>query len=185
MLLVAVILAVVAGVTTYAVADSPEPGPVAQLEAHPGGEAFLQGAGVNASDATPAFSLQNGETVSVASSGANRCVVHTLGGKATGRCYPIAAVAQGEDITVFDECGSSGKHLMEISGLAPAGTVTVRLVESDGTSQTTSVAAGAFRFEGTNPVAGGPYPTAAEWVASDGSGSGRAPLPVSGGRFCV
>jgi len=74
---------------------------------------------------------------------------------------------------------------MEITGLAPEGAVGVRLISSDGTSQSTSVASGAFRFDGTNPVAGGPYPTGIEWVGNNSNSVGTAGLPVAGDQFCL
>ncbi len=151
----------------------------------PGPERQLRANGLNASAAKPLFSLANGERVGLVSNAATKCLVRSLGSRFAGEtCATIAEIAEGHAVSVGDECGSTGKNLMEITGLAPEGVVTVRLISSDGTSRSTPVLSGAFKFDGTNPVAGGPYPTGLEWVGSDASTLGTAGLPVNGDQFC-
>jgi hypothetical protein len=152
------------------------PGPGRQLRAN----------GLSASDAKPLFTLANGESVGLVANDVAKCLVRSLGSRSAGEtCATTAAIAEGHGVSVGDECGSSGKNLMEITGLAPEGAADVRLISSDGTSQTTSVVSGAFKFDGTNPVAGGPYPTGIEWLGSNGSSVGTAGLPVDGDQFCL
>ena len=189
-LLVAVSVAAalaVSGAGAYAAANSGTdagPGERAATVA-PGPERQLRASGLNSSEAKPLFSLANGERVGLVSNAATRCLVRSLGSRFAGEtCATTAEIAEGDATSVGDECGSTGKNLMEITGLAPEGAVSVRLISSDGASRSTSVVDGAFKFDGTNPVAGGPYPTGLEWVRSDARGLGTAGLPVNGGQFC-
>ena len=140
---------------------------------------------MSSSAAKPLFTLANGERVGLVTNAAAKCLVRSLDGRAAGEmCATTAEIAAGHGISITDECATTGNELMEITGLAPAGAVGVRLISSDGTSQSTSVANGAFEFDGTNPVAGGPYPTGVEWIGSDGDSVGTAGLPVDGDHFC-
>ena len=177
----------VSGAGAYAAANSGTgagPGERAATVAS-GPERQLRATGLNASDARPLFTLANGESVGLVSNAAAKCLVRSLGSRFAGEtCATTAEIAQGHATSVGDECGWTGKNLMEITGLAPEGVVSVRLISSDGTSRSTSVLSGAFKFDGTNPVAGGPYPTGLEWVGSDVSRVGTAGLPVAGDQFC-
>lgn len=151
----------------------------------PGPERQLRASGLNASEAQPLFSLANGERVGLVSNAAAKCLVRSLGSRFAGEtCATTAEIAEGHATSVGDECGSTGKNLMEITGLAPEGVLGVRLISSDGTSRSTSVLSGAFKFDGTNPVAGGPYPTAVEWIGSAAGRVGTVGLPVNGDQFC-
>jgi len=177
----------VSGAGAYAAASSGTdagPGERAATVA-PGPERQLRASGLNASEAQPLFSLANGERVGLVSNAATKCLVRSLGSRFAGEtCATTAEIAEGHATSVGDECGSTGKNLMEITGLAPEGVVSVRLISSDGTSRSTSVVSGAFKFDGTNPVAGGPYPTGVEWLGGDGGRVGSAGLPVNGDQFC-
>jgi hypothetical protein len=177
----------VTGAGAYAAANSAtNAGPGEQAATvTPGPERQLRANGLNASEAKPLFSLANGERVGLVSNAATKCLVRSLGSRFAGEtCATTAEIAEGHATSVGDECGSTGKNLMEITGLAPEGVGSVRLISSDGTSRSTSVVSGAFRFDGTNPVAGGPYPKGLEWVGSDASRLGTAGLPVNGDQFC-
>ncbi len=177
----------VSGAGAYAAASSgTDAGPGEQAATvAPGPERQLRANGLNASEAQPLFSLANGDRVGLVSNAVTKCLVRSLGSRFAGEmCATTAEVAEGHGISITDECATTGDDLMEITGLAPEGVVGVRLIHSDGTSQSTSVASGAFRFDGTNPVAGGPYPTGIEWVGSNGGSVGTAGLPVDGDQFC-
>jgi hypothetical protein len=184
-LLAAVVAIVGASAAAIALADTSPSSTVEQIEAHPRPEAFIASYGLKASEGKAAFTLQDGQTVSVIDSGSTRCMLHGVEAKVAGRCFTEEAVSAGEAITVGDECGSGGENRMEITGLAPEGTVGVRLNSSDGASQETTVVDGAFRFEGTNPAEDGPHPTGVEWLDGNGAASGSAALPVSGDGFCL
>jgi hypothetical protein len=177
----------VSGAGAYAAANSAtnaSPGEQAATVA-PGPERQLRASGLNASEAKPLFTLANGESVGLVSNAVTKCLVRSLGSRFSGEtCATAAEIAEGHATSVGDECGSTGKNLMEITGLAPEGVVSVRLISSDGTSRSTSVVSGAFKFDGTNPVADGPYSTGIEWVGSNGSSVGTAGLPVAGDHFC-
>jgi hypothetical protein len=186
LLLVAVLATVIgAGLAAYALADAGSGSTVDQIKANPGPQAFVQAYNLSTSEGQAAFTLHDGQTVSVLDQGTTRCLLHGIGTQTTGRCFPQAEVSEGQAVTVYDECASGGKNLMEITGLAPAGTAGVRLISSDGSSQDTAVVDGAFKFEGTNPAQGAPYPTNVEWVASSGAAAGSAELPVKAGQFCL
>ena len=177
----------VSGAGAYAAANSgtnASPGEQAAT-VPPGPERQLRASGLNASEAKPLFTLANGESVGLVSNAVTKCLVRSLGSRFSGEtCATAAEIAEGHAVSVGDECGSTGNNLMEITGLAPAGVVGVRLISSDGTSRSTPVVSGAFRFDGTNPVADGPYSTGIEWVGSNGSSVGTAGLPVAGDHFC-
>jgi hypothetical protein len=177
----------VSGAGAYAAANSGTdagPGERAATVA-PGPERQLRANGLNASEAKPLFTLANGQRVGLVSNATAKCLVLSFSSRFAGEtCATTAEIAEGHGVSIADECATTGKNLMEITGLAPEGVVTVRLISSDGTSQGTSVLSGAFEFDGTNPVAGGPYPTGLEWLASNGSAVGRAGLPVNGNQFC-
>jgi hypothetical protein len=177
----------VTGAGTYAAANSGAgagPGGRAATVA-PGTQRQLRATGLNASEAQPLFSLANGERVGLASNAGTKCLVVSLDSRFAGEtCATTAEIAEGHATSVGDECGSTGKNLMEITGLAPEAVVSVRLISSDGTSRSTSVVSGAFKFDGTNPEAGGRYPTGLEWVGNDGGKIGTAGLPVNGDQFC-
>lgn len=91
----------------------------------------------------------------------------------------------GQGIAVTDECSISGKNRMEIVGIAPEQASSVKLVYSDASSKTTPVVEGAFAFNGTNPGQSEPYPTAVEWLGSEGTNDGAASLPVVEDEFCL
>jgi hypothetical protein len=185
-LLVPVLVAgLTAAVCAYAFASGDSGSPAEQIEAHPGPEAFLQAHGVSASESEPAFTLENGQTVSTIHNGQTRCLLHGIGERVTGNCFSEAEIAEGEAVTVLDECGTSGRNLMEITGLAPDGTGGVRLSHSDGSTEDVAITDGAFKFEGTNPAQGEPYPTSVEWIGENGSSKGTAALPVGEGKFCL
>jgi hypothetical protein len=177
----------VTGAGAYAAANSGSvrsPGEQAARVA-PGPERQLRASGLNASEAQPLFTLANGESVGFVSNAATKCLVRSRGSRFAGEtCAGSAEIAEGRATSVGDECGPAGRNLMEITGLAPEGVLGVRLISSDGASRTTPVLSGAFKFDGTNPVAGGPYPTGIEWVGSDGGRAGTAGLPVQGDQFC-
>lgn len=177
----------VTGAGAYAAASSGSdagPGEQAATVA-PGPERQLRANGLNASEAQPLFSLANGERIGLVSNAATKCLARSLGSRFAGEmCASTAEIAEGHATSVTDECGPAGKNLMEITGLAPEGVLSVRLISSNGASRTAQVLSGAFKFDGTNPVAGGPYPTGIEWVGSDASRVGTAGLPVQGDEFC-
>lgn len=183
---VAAILAM-SGAGAYAAANSAttvSPGEQAATVA-PGPERQLRSNGLNASEAKPLFSLANGESVDLVANDQTKCLLRALGSKFAGEtCATLSEIAEGHAISISDECGSPGKNLMEITGLTPAGASEVRLISSDGTSQSTSVISGAFKFDDTNPAPDAPYPTGVEWVSANGSSAGTAGLPVEGDHFC-
>jgi hypothetical protein len=152
----------------------------------PGPERELRAYGLSGSEDAPVFTLADGQSVGVVSNGAASCLVRRSGAEWAGEtCATTAAIAEGHGVSVSDECGSTGKNLMEIMGLAPEGVAAVVLLSSDGTSQRDTVLDGAFKFDGTNPATGGPYPTGVQWLGSNGSAVGTAPLPVNGEHFCL
>jgi hypothetical protein len=177
----------VSGAGAYAAANSgTDAGPGEQAATvAPGPERQLRVNGLNASEAQPLFSLANGERVGLVSNAVTKCLVRSLGSRFAGEmCATTAEIAEGHGVSITDECATTGNDLMEITGLAPEGVVSVRLISSDRTARSASVVSGAFKFDGTNPVAGGPYPTGLEWVGSDARRVGTAGLPVAGDQFC-
>jgi hypothetical protein len=187
--LIAVTAAVVVSGVGYAVADSgsgSNASPLAQLETGtPGPDHFASADGLNPADAKYVFTLANGVPVGIVENNLAKCLIRTVGGRTGDMCASTVAIAEGHGISVGDECGSSGRNLMEIIGLAPEGAASARLRSSDGTSQTTSVIDGAFRFDGTNPAEGAPHPTGVEWTGASGASMGIAALPVEGDHFCL
>jgi len=151
----------------------------------PGPGRQLREAGLNAAAAKSAFTLPDGVAAGTVGNATMRCLVLDVRGHTDARCASPSAIAEGRDIGVRDECGSGGRNLMEITGLAPQGTAGVRLASSDGTSQITPVVSGAFKFDGTNPAKGAPYPTGVEWLDGAGGVTGTASLPVGGDEFCM
>jgi len=185
-LVVVVVTACALGaLATASIGSEPEATTVEQLAATPTGPGrFARAYGLNPAEGTVAFSLGNGQSVSVVGDTSGECLIRSgVGGTSEG-CDALAAVNEGKGIWVADECGSSGQNRMEITGLAPEGASSVRLDSSNGGHEETTVVDGAFRFEGTNPDAGAPYPAGVEWVASNGHPSGEASLPVNGDEFC-
>ena len=169
----------VSGAGAYAAANSgTDAGPGEQAATvAPGPERQLRASGLDSSQAKPLFGL--------VSNAATKCLVRSLGSRFAGEtCAATAEIAEGHATSVGDECGPAGKNLMEITGLAPEGVLSVRLISSDGASRSTPVVNGAFKFDGTNPVAGSAYPTGIEWLGSEGSRVGMAGLPVAGDQFC-
>jgi hypothetical protein len=154
------------------------------IKVAPGPGRQLRENGLSASDAKPAFTLANGAVGSTVSDGSTTCLVLTIRGHDGATCASPAGIVEGHGISVADECGAGGRNLMEIAGLAPDKTQSVRLRSSDGTSQSTLVVNGAFKFDGTNPAAGEPYPTNVEWIGDGGATTGSAGLPVKGDQFC-
>jgi hypothetical protein len=186
---VAAIVVAAASMGAYAAANSGSGAGVSSLQqlrtGAPGLGRFARADGLTPSDATPVFTLANGESVGVVENSAAKCLIRSLDGHSDETCATTAEIAEGKGISVGDECGSAGKNLMEITGLAPDGTVSVRMKSSDGTAQTATVVDGTFKFDGTNPAQGAPYPTGVEWVASSGATIGSADLPVQGDDFCL
>lgn len=153
------------------------------VPAGPGGPALRD---AMSATAVPVFTLANGEQVRVARTASGRCLLGTRGiRRVAAVCASNEQTADGRAITVTDECGYAGESRMEITGLAPEGTSAVKLRYSDDASRETTVNEGAFRFEGTNPAEGDPYPTGVEWLNANGLGEGTAPLPVNGDEFCL
>lgn len=165
--------------------DERTPTPVERLRSQPPGPGrFAKAYGLNIAEATPVFTLRNGATVGVVESATAKCMLTQRAGIAE-TCDTRVAIDSGQAISVTDECGTTGKNIMEISGLVPDGVAAVRLDVSDGSSEITSVTHGAFKFDGANPAANAPYPTGVTWIASDGAQAGQAPLPVEGDHFCI
>jgi hypothetical protein len=176
-------------VGAYAAASSgsgTESSPIQQLATEGAGAGRSARAdGLDASQATPAFTLRNGQSVSVVGDASAKCLIRNAGAHASETCDTLAAIDEGQAISVSDECGSVGRDLMEITGLAPDGVSAVRLIISNGTYESAAVVDGAFKFEGTNPAPGAPYPTGVAWLVGDGADAGTAPLPVDGDQFCL
>jgi hypothetical protein len=187
---VLVVLALAAAVGVYAVASADsggQPSPIESLRAGPGGPGvFARASDLDPAAATPVFALRDGREVSVVANASAKCLISKAGARMAGEtCDTLAAIDEGKAISVTDECSPSGHQLMEITGLAPEGVMSVRLVSSDGSYQTTTVIDGAFKFDGTNPMEGAPYPTGIAWVGSDGASVGTAQWPVEGDQFCI
>jgi len=182
----------IAGISIYAQSTGASTGPPAEpatpaaLAATPSGPGrLLRADHVSAANAVPVFTLGNGQQVSVASSGKIRCLLRTVAGHLAGEACADTDINEGaRSITVSDECAAGGQNRMEITGLAPEGTTTVRLDYTNDTHEDTTVLDGAFRFEGTNPAPGAAYPTGVEWL-SNGVSGGSAPLPVKEDEFCL
>jgi hypothetical protein len=141
--------------------------------------------GLNPADAKYVFTLADGASVAIVGNDLSKCLIRTIGTRTADMCASTAAIAEGQGVSVGDECGTSGRNVMEIVGLALSGAVSARLRSSDGTSQTTSVIDGAFAFDGTNPAQGAPYPIGVEWVAGDGATIATAALPIEDDNFCL
>lgn len=183
-----VILLVAGGVAAYAAADSSStsrPRAIQAVAEGGGPGRFARSYGLNPAEATPVFALHDGQAVAVLASASARCLIRTGDGQSGETCDTVAAVNQGKAVSVLDECGTGGRNLMEITGLAPDGTATARLMWSDGNQHTTSVIDGAFRFEGTNPAPGAAYPVGIAWFNGEDSALGEAAFPVSGDQFCL
>ncbi len=179
----------VSGVGAYAAesdGSAPDASPIQEWAAAGAGPGvFARANGLNPADATPVFELRNGQSVSIVAGTTAKCLLRSADGHVSETCGTLAAIDEGRAISVLDECGTGGGNRMEITGLAPDGIEIVRLNISDGTSEAANVVNGAFRFEGTNPTQGSPYPTGVEWLTGAGTGAGGAPLPVSGDQFCL
>jgi hypothetical protein len=187
-LIVIALAAIAVGAYAAASADSgTQPSTIESLRAGPAGPgAFARASSLDPAAASPVFALRNGEIVSVVASAAAKCLISKAGARTAGEtCDTLAAIDEGKAISVTDECGASGHQLMEVTGLAPEGVMSVRLASSDGSYQTATVVNGSFKFDGTNPAQGAPYPTGVDWIASDGASVGTAPLPVEGDQFCI
>jgi hypothetical protein len=182
-------VAIAASIGAYAATSSPATAgnasvaPIASVA--PGPNRLLRADGAGAAKATPLFSLRNGDSVALVVAGTTKCLVRTRNGQPDGQqCAQAADLGHMEGIAVTDECATTGHQLMEITGLAPEGASTVRLTFSDGSSRSTAVIDGAFRFDGTNPGPSDPYPTGVEWLEGTTS-TGSAELPVAGDQFCL
>ncbi len=136
------------------------------------------------STATRVFAA-DGLNARVLGDASGRCLALVRAHRESSTCGSFAEIDEGQSIAVADECGSSGQNRMTISGLAPEGSETVRLRFSDESHLDTSVEAGAFVFQGTNPGAEDPYPVGVQWRGSGGTDLGSAELPVEGDRFCI
>jgi len=158
----------------------------AQVAATPAGPGRLARAyGVNPTLARVVSTLHNGDIVTVANGPSARCLIRESAGEISNEaCAPLSELASVRTIAVTDECGTASSQEMEITGLAPDGATTVRLIDNDGSSRTAPIEGGTFKFDGTNPPPGQPYPTTVEWLA-DGQPSGIALLPVRDGQFCL
>jgi len=182
-------LLAVTAVAAYAAADGgvgSQSTPIQQMTEAPGPGGLARANGLDPAAATTAFALQNGDTVSVVANGTAKCLIRRRGAATTGEtCDTLAAIDQGAAIAVTDECGTSGRNLMEITGLAPESVATARLVSTSGGYRSSDVVNGAFKFDGTNPAPGGTYPTGVAWIARDGAAVGGAALPVHGNEFCI
>lgn len=183
-----VAVAVAAGLTGVVVAlasggVSPASPPVTSVG--PGPEREARAFNLATASSQPVFSLRDGEEVAVRRGSGARCLMRTLGGRMSGEvCATDSGAASGQGINITDECGSSGHQLMEITGLAPEGVTSVRLLYSDGSAVSAPVLQGAFKFEGPNPSPGERYPTAVEWLGASGP-LGAAGLPVRGDEYCL
>ncbi len=138
--------------------------------------------GLSTATPTDVFTMANGSSVSVLGSGNDRCVKPEYG---EARCGDPVEIAAGQTIEVVDECGAKERNRMEVTGLAPTSATTALLASSDGSSITSSVVDGAFKFDASNPVSGGPYPTHVVWLDSSGTVVASADLPVRGNDFCI
>jgi hypothetical protein len=179
----------VSAVAAYAGAGS-GPGsqstPIQQLAETPGPGGLARANGLNPGAAIFAFPLRNGDTVSVVANATAKCLIRARGGVTAGEtCNTLPAIDEGAAIDVTDECGTSGRNLMEVTGLAPEGVSAVHLNSSDGSHQTAAVVNGAFKFDGTNPSTGAPYPTGVSWLTGTGAVAAGAALPVHGNQFCI
>jgi hypothetical protein len=178
-----------AAVGAFAVAGADsgaQPSPIESLRAGPGGPGvFARASDLNPAAATPVFALRDGRELSVVANASAKCLISKAGARAAGEtCDTLAAIDEGKAISVTDECAASGHQLMEVTGLAPEGVTSVRLLSSDGGYQTATVVDGAFKFDGTNPAEGAPYPIGVAWIAS-GTSVGTAKWPVEGDQFCI
>jgi hypothetical protein len=185
---IAVACVAASGLAAYAAASSggePTASEVEQFtKVAPGPGRALRESGLSASNATPAFTLPDGSTVSTVTNGATTCLVRSVQGHDGATCASPAGIAEGHGISVSDECGTGGDNRMEIIGLAPNGAQNAVLRSSDGTTQSTAVVSGAFMFDATNPAPGAPYPKTVEWLGATGGTMGAAALPVKGDDFC-
>ncbi len=176
------------GLGTYAAisaADESEQAPVEALQAEPAGKGrFARAYGMTVAEGSEVFTLANGAKISVAKTASAECLFAAKGESTGETCDSNAAIDQGKAIAVTDECGTSGEHRMEITGLAPAEAAKARLNISDSTTESTSVQGGAFRFEGTNPGEASPYPISVTWLRANNSEVTTAALPVEGDEFC-
>lgn len=187
--LVAVALGVLAatGVGAYAAAENAsvsDSSAVRKLLAERRPGQFARSYGLNPADALLVFTLRDGLSVFVVGNTTAKCLIRSDSSQSGETCDTVPAIDQGQAISVLDECGSSGSNRMEITGLAPEGVTSARLIWSDGIHEDTWVTHGAFKLEGTNPSAGAPYPTAIAWIQRGGE-TGRAIFPVHGDQFCL
>lgn len=185
---VAVAAALIAGGTYAAISagDERDETPVEQLKAEPTGPGrFARAYGLSATEATHVFTLGNGIAISVAANATAKCLFASRDQVTSETCHTITTVNEGKAIGVTDECGSAGDDRMAITGLAPESATKVQLKDSDGSTTTAIVDRGAFRFEGTNPAEGEPYPTGVVWLSSRDEEIGNAALPVEGDHFCL
>ncbi len=141
--------------------------------------------GLDPALAVKLFTLRNGQSVSVLRGASGECLIRGTAGRGAETCGTVDAIDAGEEISVFDECGTSGANLMEIMGLAPTGVPTARLVWSDGAHEDTAVTQGVYNFEGTNPASSAPYPVGVVWIDANGAAGGEAVFPVEGNNFCL
>jgi hypothetical protein len=185
LMIVTVVTAAVGLAATAVAPADPGGSPVERLKASPGPEAFLAADHIDVSQAQPVFVLNNGQTVSVAANDSDRCLLHGVSARTAGRCFTEAQINEGAAVTVIDECGTAGRNLMEITGLAPTGARGARLTRSDGSSEVSTVEDGVFEFEGTNPGKHDPYPTSVSWLGKSRATVSSADIPVGDGEFCL
>ena len=187
LVVLALVTAAVAAYTLASADSGAQPSPIESLRAGPGGPGSLARASdLNPAAATPVFALRDGREVSVVANASAKCLISRAGASIAGEtCDTLAAIDEGKAISVTDECAASGHQSMEVTGLVPEGVTSVRLVSSDGSYQTTPAVDGAFKFDGTHPAEGAPYPIGVAWMTSAGASVGTARWPVEGDQFCI
>ncbi len=139
-------------------------GEVRQLVAESRPGQFARKYGLNPADAVAVFKLRNGQIASVVAGSSAKCLIQTNANHTSETCDTTAAIAEGQAISVQDECGTAGGNLMEITGLAPPGIVSARLRWSDGSAKDATVTNGAF--SSPQPIQPRALPTR---LASNGS----------------
>ena len=110
---VTTVAAVTSGVGAYAAISSG--GNDQQLASSPPGPGrALRAYDLAASSATPVFTLKNGDTVNLFMGQGAKCLVRTLDGRIAGElCATNAGIAEGQGISVSDECGTNSNRMME------------------------------------------------------------------------
>lgn len=153
-----------------------------------GAHVVTEAAGLDPRAAEPVFVLQTGQRLGVVSGNGVKCIVGMSGTMTMAdHCYTPEQVEAVTDIAVYNDCGTTGSNVMEITGFAPTGANSVRLKFSDGSAQDAKVAPeGAFKFDGTTPISSNnaPYPTTVAWLNASGGEVATHRFPVSGADLC-